>query len=312
MNRKEARAWHNRALDYIRSAEAVARAAAAEAGMPKVLTTEVEIGIAIESYADGESQVVVKIQSDDEQTRQAVEVMRGMGAIPEDVRVEFIGPMRGLGPSDRVTPVQPGVCCAHIGGPRGTLGCIVRKTGTPRFLISCNHILAEEDTAELGTAVVQPVSGVDDVREIGVLERAVALAGTGNLMDAAIARLTINDISAIQFNGKTITEIRTAELKTGNRVFKFGQTTFETSATVLSPIVSNIKLDMRFGSYKFDEQIEIDAPAGSPFADGGDSGALVYDEHDRAVGIVIGGNGMTRTYVTPIRRILKEFEVGLA
>jgi hypothetical protein len=78
---------------------------------------------------------------------------------------------------------------------------------------------------------------------------------------------------------------------TGDRVFRFGQTTFETSTRVLSPVASNIKLDMRFGSYKFVKHIEIEAPAVLPFADGGHSGALVYDERDRAVGIVIGGNG---------------------
>jgi hypothetical protein len=312
MKRKTARAWHDRALNSIRSVEALARAAVEEGAALDALTTEVDIGIAVESDRKGDSRLVVKIQNDNAQTRQVLDDMRAQGAIPPDATVEVIGPMRGLGPGDMVSPVQPGVCCAHRSGSRGTLGCIVKRSGTARFLISANHVIALEDTVDPGTAIVQPVSGAEEVRDIATLERAVQLVATGNLMDAAIAELTINDIDPAVFNGKSVTSVRTTALATGDRVFKFGQTTLERTGTVLSPVFSNIKLDMTVSSYKFDEQIEIESPAALPFADGGDSGALVYDDQDRAVGIVIGGNGSTRTYVTPIRRILKEFEVTLA
>lgn len=310
MEKHEAYAWHDRALQQVRAEEAVRRATTNESPF-ELLPVEINVSIAVEEDRDGESRVAVRLQSDDEGTRQMVEVMRANGAIPEDAVVEYIGPMRGLGPRDLVTPVQPGVSCAHRSGPRGTIGSVIRKDGEPRFLLSANHVIAQEDRVELGTPIVQPVSGADDVRRIAVLADKEPLVATGNLMDAAIARFTIDDFIAPQFNGKSITALRTAELKTGDRVFKFGQTTFETSATVLSPVISNIKLDMRFGSYRFDGQIEIQSAAGSPFADGGDSGALVYDEQDHAVGILIGGDGLTRTYVTPIQRILTRFAAEL-
>lgn len=311
MDKREAYAWHDRALQQVRAEEAVRRASTNESPF-ELLPVELNVSIAVEEDPDGESRVAVRLQSDDPETRQMVEVMRANGDIPADAVVEYIGPMRGLGPRDLVVPVQPGVSCAHRSGPRGTIGCVLRKDGERRFLLSANHVIAQEDRAELGTPIVQPVSGAEDVRRIGVLADKQPLAATGNLMDAAIARFTVDDFIVPQFNGKSIAAMRTAELKTGDRVFKFGQTTFETTATVLSPVISNIKLDMRFGSYRFDEQIEIHSAAGSPFADGGDSGALVYDEDDRAVGIVIGGDGLTRTYVTPIRRILARFTAQLA
>ena len=52
---------------------------------------------------------------------------------------------------------------------------------------------------------------------------------------------------------------------------------------------SNVKLEMRFGDYTFDRQIEVES-TDKAFSCSGDSGALVYDENDLAVGIVIGGN----------------------
>ena len=311
MEKHEAYSWHDRALRFMREEES--RAASTNESPFELLPSLFALSIAVEEYRDGESRVAVRLQSDDAATREMVEVMRANGAIPADAIVEYIGPMRGLaaGPGDLVTPVQPGVCCAHRSGPRGTLGSVIRKDGEARFLLSANHVIAQEDQVDLGTPIVQPVSGAEDVRNIARLQDKEPLGATGNLMDAAIARFTVDDFIPRQFNGKSITSVRTTELKTLDRVFKYGQTTFQTEATVLSPVISNIRLDMRFGSYRFDEQIEI-LSGGTPFADGGDSGALVYDEEDRAVGIVIGGDGLTRTYVTPIQRILTRFNATLA
>jgi hypothetical protein len=235
--------------------------------------------------------------------------MRARGAVPEDVEVEEIGPLYGFGPRDLVSPLQPGVSCAHSTGARGTLGCVLRR-GADLLLLSANHILAQENRATTGDEIVQPAAVVTNHRTVATLLDFEPLVAIGNLMDAAVARVTVGDISPIVFNGKRVTAIRTAPLKKGDRVIKFGQSTEERTGSVLAA-TSNVTLEMRFGDYAFDSQIEVESTV-KAFSCSGDSGALVYDENDLAVGIVIGGNCFNRTYVTPIARLLLRFQAGLA
>lgn len=309
MQRDVAYATHDRALEYLRTRHAATGRTMAEESAKQ--PEDVRVAIAVEELGKGETRVVLRVQTDNDATWRAIDEMRAEGVVPEDAEVEYIGPMRGLGPQDAVSPVQPGVSCAPNIGPAGTIGCFARRNGE-RFLVSANHVIAQENHAEVGIdGVVQPLAGASGVRTIGVLHDFVALQPVGgNAMDAAIARLTIDDIDPRLFNGRRIASVRPTELLKGDRVFKFGQMSEEREGIVLSTI-SNIALDMSFGTYTFDLHIEVGTPPELPFSVSGDSGALVYDEADRAVGILIGGNQSTRSYVTPIERVLGQFELTL-
>jgi hypothetical protein len=307
VQRDDAYNTHDRALEFLRT-----RYVADKTLESAKDSEDIQIAIAVEEIGDGETRVVLRVQTDNEATWRAIDEMRGAGVVPKDAQVEYIGRMYGLGPQDAVSPIQPGVSCAPEIGPSGTIGCFARRGDVP-FLVSANHVIAQENNGVVGAdGVVQPLAGAFGVRTIAVLHDFEPLSTVGgNAMDGAIARLTINDIDPRLFSGRRIATVRpTTTLVSGNRVFKFGQMSGEREGIVLSTI-SNISLEMRFGTYAFDLHIEVSSPADRPFSIAGDSGALVYDEMDRAVGILIGGNQSTRSYVTPIERVLGRFELTL-
>jgi hypothetical protein len=238
--------------------------------------------------------------------------MKARGLVPEDVEILEVGLLIGFGATDLVSPLQPGVSCANQDGPPGTLGCFVHRDGALYF-ISVNHVLALENMAQPNSQILQPNAGATILRPIGTLDHE-KLMPSGNLIDGAIATLDVADHDPRLFAvGKRTTVVRTAALRTGDRIFKFGQASGQTEGRIRAPQASNVTLHMDFGAYTFDQQIEIEPrPTGEPFAIPGDSGALVYDDNDEAIGLVVGGNGVDRTYLSPIQTVLTRFHATLA
>jgi len=308
MLREDAYRYHDLALGYLQT-QRRERDIAFDAVAPEepAATEDVRIAIAVEETAE-EANVALRVRKLDDTTMSVIGDMRQQGMVPEGVEVEEIGPLYGFGPRDLVSPLQPGVSCAHSTGARGTLGCILRRGGD-LLLLSANHVLARENRASVGDLIVQPVAVVARRRNVATLLEFEPLVASGNLMDAAVARVTVEDLSPVLFNGKRIAAVRTAPLIKGDRLIKFGESTEERTGSVLSA-ASNVTLEMRFGDYAFDNQIEVES-TDKAFSCSGDSGALVYDENDLAVGIVIGGNCFNRTYVTPIARLLARFHAEL-
>jgi hypothetical protein len=309
MKKDRAYQYHDRTLQHLRGRKASLRAAASES----TVSPDVTIAVAVEEI-DGEARVGLRVTSYDEATRAAVDELKSNGDIPEDVEVHEVGRLFGFSAADLVSPLQAGVSCANITGARGTLACFVKRNGTT-FLLSANHVLAVENTAAPNSDILQPSAGAVPQQKIGELSAFEPLMPDGNVMDGAIAELAFADadIDFRLFNGKRITEVRTAPLTKGVRVLKFGQASDERAGRIRATVTSNVKLEMDFGQYTFDQQIEIVPDVdGVPFAIGGDSGSLVYDEQDRAVGLVIGGNGVDLTYVTPIGVLLQHFQIELA
>jgi len=299
MRNDEAHLYHDRALAYLHGHSHGIRAGATRA-LP---IEEVHIAIAIEGDGD-ERRIALRVKTLDRATLRTIKMMRALGHVPSDAIVEEIGELVGHGAQDAVTPIQPGVSCANEHGPRGTLGCFLNSGGM-KLILSANHVLALEGHALDESDIVQPELGIDGQRRIGVLHDLEELVSAGNLMDAAVARLIVNDVDSTIFNNVQIAGVRTAPLVKGETLTKFGQSTGERSCSFLS-MTSNVSLKMRFDTYSFDDQIEVDS-IGEPFSTGCDSGSLVYDQQQMAVGIVIGGNNTNRSFVTPIARILERF-----
>lgn len=308
MEKADAYRYHDVALEYLRGYKQE-RDVMLEAAEPEAARAveDVRIAVAVEE-ADEEARVALRVRKLDEATLAAIDDMRTRGVVPEDVEVEEIGPLYGFGPGDLVSPLQPGISCSHSRGQRGTVGCILKRGGE-RLILSANHVLARENRARIDDEIVQPAAGVARLRSVAKLQEFEPLTPVGNRMDAAVARLTVGDVDPVLFNGKRIADVRTAPLKKGDRLIKFGQSTEERRGTMLS-MASNVILAMHFANYAFDIQIEVEST--EPFSCVGDSGALVYDENDLAVGIVIGGNCVNRTYVTPIALLLERFQAELA
>jgi hypothetical protein len=68
-----------------------------------------------------------------------------------------IGKVRALGSDTKkkYRPALGGISIGHYSITAGTLGCIVRK-GSERFILSNNHVLANENNAKLGDPIIQP------------------------------------------------------------------------------------------------------------------------------------------------------------
>ncbi len=129
MLREEAYRYHDVALEYL-LAQRQERNIALDAMEPEesAAAEDVRIAIAVEETEE-EARVALRVRKLDDATLGVIEDMRARGTIPEDVEVEEIGPLYGFGPRDLVSPLQPGVSCAHSTGARGTLGCILRRGG---------------------------------------------------------------------------------------------------------------------------------------------------------------------------------------
>ncbi len=102
--------------------------------------------------------------------------------------VREIGMVRAFERTARVRPLQVGVSVAEVDVTAGTLGCFVTVEGEARIL-SNNHVLANEDRARPGAAVLQPGpadGGRDPADRVGALIvaadslDAVALLFAGN------------------------------------------------------------------------------------------------------------------------------------
>lgn len=113
-------------------------------------------------------------------------------AVPTDV-IE-VGEIKALH-TNKHRPVLPGTSIGHFAITAGTLGIVVEKNGQ-KFILSNNHVLANENNASVGDAILQPGphDGGTASDKIGELAEYIPINFSGsNVVDAALAR----------FNGDT-------------------------------------------------------------------------------------------------------------
>ncbi len=238
----------------------------------------------------------------------------------------------------RMRPAPGGVSIAHGKVTAGTLGVLAHRTSGEAVILSNNHVLANSNDARPGDAILQPGpydgGRPEDAiaslaafvpiqfreRELGTLGRLFehALApvlrplGLGlqrlpsektNRVDAAIAVPRSADLVA-----PDILEIGpvagTAEGTLGQRVRKSGRTTGLTKGRVTG-LDAMVEVDYGGKSAVFRGQIVSDI--GSR---GGDSGSLIVDERNRAVGLLFAG-GATTTILNPIEAVLEALGLRL-
>jgi hypothetical protein len=221
-------------------------------------------------------------------------------------------------PTLHTRPVEYGAGISHARGLLGSLGCVVTKPGDDaRYILSACHVLAPDGVAQAGDEIVEPamkVTGADPAnplaKRIGVLSEFEPLlsGGRANQFDAAIAKLDRNeDVSAtIPLIGAPLAPMTALPFQS---VRKYGAGMGPSVGVVMSTS-SSITLHLNLTDYLFEDVIEV-AGAETLFSVGGDSGALAVDALSRrAVCIVIGGFG-SRTLLSPIKRVLDRFGVGL-
>jgi len=223
--------------------------------------------------------------------------------------------------TQRTRPIQIG---CSVGGSQmtGTVGCFVKRFDQV-CILSNNHVLADENNSRIGTPIVQPGNRdggqlpSDTVAHLTDFVRLEATAA--NLMDCAIASLE----TGVPRDGLTLpglgqlAGLRTAAVVDGIAVAKIGRTTGLTRGRVSAFEVDGILPQYRAGILAFNQQIEIESTAAGRFSDIGDSGALVVDEDNNAMGLLFAGsayggkNGTGLTYATRLQTVLHKLSVSL-
>lgn len=207
----------------------------------------------------------------------------------------------------RWRPAPGGVSIGHYKITAGTLGTVVydRGTGEP-LILSNNHVLANETNgkdsrARIGDPILQPGpldGGTVEKDKIAKLYRFVPLKDRGkNLVDAAVAKPLISLFTIPSILG--IGRVKgTVPPKIGMSVQKSGRTTCVTEAKIrLIRMVVKVEYD-EDRELMFKNQILVEN-----FDEPGDSGSLVLDKENRAVGLLFAGSERY-TFVNPIEPVL--------
>ena len=242
------------------------------------------------------------------------------GVMTDVVAVGLIKPLHSydysltppiVDPTKKVRPIQPGCSIGHYLVAAGTLGCIVRDRQTSRpLLLSNNHILANSSNGSdgrcrAGDPILQPgtYDGGHYPRDIiASLERYIPIREAENLADAAVATpvadLVINEeiIGAGPVKG-------ISDALPGMAVRKFGRTTGLTRGEVMAIQVDTNPIHYNGYAATFINQIFL-----SNMSAGGDSGALIMDTTNNAVGLLFAGSNVF-TIASPISNVLAGLEV---
>jgi hypothetical protein len=215
----------------------------------------------------------------------------------------------------RYRPAIGGISAAHEAVRAGTLGAVVRNAEGKKMLLSNTHVFANRDMtndkrADFGDHILQPgeydtprlmAMGVTD-NTIGYLRDWMKLdPNNDNLIDAAIAE-PINQDAATEFilanDANQLIRVKgTKSVTQPMLVKKYSRTTDVAEGKIVDWDASVI-VTYQGIPCKFVDQIIIEMDA-TP----GDSGSLILDMDNNAVGLLFGGaiqndkNGVPRQFV---------------
>lgn len=217
-------------------------------------------------------------------------------------------------PRVRMRPARPGSSIGFLSPlfrMAGTFGALVTD-GTDVFVLSNNHVIADENRLPLGSPIVQPgtLDGGTPADAIAELTKFIALKPKGNTVDAAIARaLRRADVSPDVLHIGPPRGVARASIDMA--VHKFGRTTSYTVGRVTS-VDTDVKITYETGTFRFDDQIIIVGRGGKPFSAAGDSGSLILERGTNlAVGLLFAGSS-SHTVANHLNVVLRKLRVKLA
>lgn len=312
-------------------AQGVHSMALAAGPMKKVSETLPSLALGVCHKQGKEYQLAVRCQREELLDSKEVEQIKSRARNEVDVR--FIGRLRkrAVTPWNQkeVRPLQIGLSCGHFNITAGTLGCFVRlrNDATKLFILSNNHVFADENKAKVGDAILQQ-GQIDGGRNpeslVAAFTRTLKLRKTGaNSIDAAIAEVSAAlsasaNLSPIKGLGK-LAGLGPAFVDEGTSVAKLGRTTNLTRGKVTAFELDNVVVAYDLGNIRFDNQIEIEGAGTNAFSAGGDSGSIIVLENTReAVALLFAGgdtggsNGKGLTYANPLHTVLDKLQIDLA
>lgn len=179
----------------------------------------------------------------------------------------------------------------------GSLGCLVTDNYF-KYILSCNHVIADENAAPLGIDIIQPslAEGGSAPRDtIGNLSEYVPIkfidftTKPENLVDCAVAKVTNNSVvsSKIALVGKLKGVVNTT---VGETVKKVGRTTELTNGKVIA-VNGTFRLKFRDDDAVFKNQIVT-----TKMSEVGDSGSILLNNYNFAVGLLMCGSESTTVF----------------
>lgn len=212
----------------------------------------------------------------------------------------------------KVRPVEGGYSIGPDGRTTlGSVACLVTD-GTNKFILSNNHVLADENIVEIGTPILQPAmqDGGKNPRDVVAhLSRYIPLkfktstTGPINFSDCAIAKLVNSDIATGKIHGIGFPK-GFAFAKVGLKVQKVGRTTGKTTGTIIS-LGATVTVKYDRGMVLLANQIVT-----TDMTQGGDSGALLLDEKKAVLGLHASGSEYHSTF-NLIDNVLDELNVNI-
>ena len=217
---------------------------------------------------------------------------------------------------NRIRPAMGGYSVGHYRITAGTIAACVRNrfwgsSGRNFYILSNNHVLANSNNARIGDPILQPgpYDGGSYPRDtIARLSRYIPIdfrPGSRNLVDAAIAQVDFANCSReVYWIGYLKALMRRASVRPRIVVQKTGRTT-EYTVGYIDAIHATVNVNYGGGRIaRFVDQIII-KPGG--FSAGGDSGSLILDTDENALGLLFAGSS-THTianYVEHVSRLLR-------
>jgi hypothetical protein len=194
----------------------------------------------------------------------------------------------------RIRPAQGGYSVGHVKITAGTIATAVTDSspypGIPNkyYILSNNHVLSNSNSARIGDPILQPgpYDGGSYPRDlIARLSGYVRLRFNGlpNYVDAAIAEGQFHDLNReIYWIGyvKGMRAVRVGEI-----VQKTGRTTNYTTGKVTA---INATVNVNYGGGRVAKMVQ--QIVTSNMSAGGDSGSLLCDLHENAVGLLFAGS----------------------
>jgi S1-C subfamily serine protease len=220
-------------------------------------------------------------------------------------------------PKTKIRPAQPGSSIGYQDPKNqiimaGTFGAVV-KDNAGLYILSNNHVLADESRLPVGAPIFQPGlldGGNAGTDQIAALTRFIALQASGNKVDCAVAKVTNNSlVSKDVFHIGAPTGVEDAVIDMV--VHKFGRTTSYTVGTVKS-IDTDVTVGYETGNFTFQEQIIIVGTGQHPFSAAGDSGSLILQRGtNKAVGLLFAGSS-SHTIANHSNDVFQALKVTLA
>jgi hypothetical protein len=220
-------------------------------------------------------------------------------------------------------PVPIGVSTGHPDVTAGTIACRVKDGSNRLYVLSNNHIYANENRASIGDYVLQPgrydggVSPRDAVGTLAAYARIVFSRRASNVVDAAIAEVIMDHVdgkaiprvgkSTPLSNGYVTPSSSTVDAILEQDVQKYGRSSGLTSGQVYA-VSATVNVTYDTGTARFVNQILITP---GDFCTGGDSGSLVVTtDGNHPVGLLFAGSSLYAV-ANPIDEVLSAFGVTI-